>query len=73
MALEMFLTTAETAKYLGYSDDAIRKSRVDGRLSGAPAPKFIKLGYRVKYSKADLVEWVAENSKLIVPKGKENE
>ena len=63
MAFDMFLNTEEAAQYLGYSVDAIRKSRVTGRLGGSAAPIHIKKGYRVEYAKAELLEWQSRGVK----------
>lgn len=53
----------ETAYVLGCGEDTLRKSRSTGYLFGVPAPKHIKIGYTVKYSLEDLVQWLEENNK----------
>ena len=57
------LKSKEAARYIGYSDDSMRRSRVTGKLAGVDAPKHIKIGgVTVRYEVAELDRWVASLS-----------
>jgi hypothetical protein len=53
----------EAAYIFGCTEDTLRKSRSTGYLFGLPAPRHIKLGYTVKYTLEDIVEWMETNNK----------
>jgi excisionase family DNA binding protein len=55
--LEQNLTSEQTAKLLGLSEPTLQRMRTDG--SGPP---FVKLGRRVLYSPARLMEWLAQRT-----------
>ena len=55
------MTTEEAAKYLGYSEYSLRKSRSKGQgtLGGKPAPPFVRIGPKtIRYKQEDLDEWI---------------
>lgn len=56
-------SSIKTAPILGCSEDTLRKSRSTGYLFGVPAPRHIKIGYTVKYTLEDLVEWLETNNR----------
>jgi len=47
----------EVAHAFRYSDEALRRSRVTGSLSGVDAPKYKKIGTAVFYAIDDLYDW----------------
>lgn len=53
MAIEALIKTPDVARYLGVSVAFLEKARVYGG-----GPKFVKVGRRVAYRRADLEEWV---------------
>jgi len=56
-------TTSDTAAgILKVAESTLRKSRVTGELLGIPAPKYYKLGRRVRYLESDLHEWIESNT-----------
>jgi hypothetical protein len=56
-------SSIEAAKVLDCNNDTLRKSRSTGYLFGVPAPRHIKIGYTVKYTLEDLVQWLEESNK----------
>jgi predicted DNA-binding transcriptional regulator AlpA len=52
------LSTLQAARYCGLSQRTLEKRRTIGG-----GPRFIKLGRSVKYTVADLDEWIANNRK----------
>jgi hypothetical protein len=56
-------SSIEVAKVLDCNNDTLRKSRSTGYLFGVPAPRHIKIGYTVKYTLEDLVQWLEESNK----------
>ena len=54
------LTSTEAAKYLGYSEYSLRKSRCDGNtLCGHPTPDFIRIGTKtIRYKQESLDAWI---------------
>lgn len=50
------LNTPEAAEYIGFSRYALESWRVSGK-----GPRFHKIGRLVKYSEADLIEFVNQN------------
>ncbi len=57
------LSTAEAARYLGYSQYTLRRARVDGLLAGVQAPAYHKQASRnarVFYERAELDRWLAQ-------------
>ena len=62
--MDKLYTTREAAEILGYSMEAMRKSRKpNGRLAGSSPPKHIKLGSRVRYEQSALDAWITKNTK----------
>lgn len=62
--IKRLYTSKEAAKYLGFSDDYLRASRVSGLLSGVEAPIFMKLGRgRIRYEKEALDQWIEKQKK----------
>lgn len=54
------LTTREAAEYIGYSHQALRTSRMDGKtLGGREPPKHVRIGkMSVRYKLTDLDAWI---------------
>jgi predicted DNA-binding transcriptional regulator AlpA len=58
-----FFNTRQAAAYIGISQSWLRQRRMTGTLRGQrPAPPFVRLGRSVRYSKADLERWLAQQS-----------
>ncbi|MCP3679893.1 MAG: helix-turn-helix domain-containing protein [Gammaproteobacteria bacterium] len=56
------LSEKEAAAYIGMSVAFLQKDRMNGKLSGrTPGPRWIKVGRRVLYLKADLDQWLQEH------------
>ena len=56
-------STKDAAKYLGFSEQAVRISRYTNVLAGADAPKFVRIGTRtIKYKKSALDSWINEHA-----------
>ena len=53
-----YLTDKEAAVLLGVSPGTLRNSRMKGRLLGAPAPHYFKMGHRVRYSEEEIKAWL---------------
>ncbi len=51
-------SSTETAYYLRYSENTLRKSRGTGQLGGRKAPPYIKIGGRIFYEVTDLDNWI---------------
>ncbi len=58
--MKALFTSKEAGEYLGYSDDSMRKSRVNKSLGGRLPPKHTKVGRTVRYKKTNLDAWVNE-------------
>jgi len=56
--MKALLTSKEAAEYLGYADNTLRKSRVDGTLGGVDSPKVTMIGKTPRYKLADLDKWI---------------
>jgi hypothetical protein len=56
-------SSIDAAKVLDCNNDTLRKSRSTGYLFGIRAPRHIKIGYTVKYTLEDLVQWLEESNK----------
>lgn len=56
--LPLRMSEAQAAEYLGFSPATLRKSRTTGQLGGVAAPKYMKLGRRVVYPRAELDAWL---------------
>jgi predicted DNA-binding transcriptional regulator AlpA len=55
----LFLSAPETAELLRISPVTLSKWRIEGR-----GPPYRKLGRRVVYERADLIEWTADQRRL---------
>lgn len=51
-------TNQEAAELLTISANTLRNSRSTGILCGKEAPPFIKMGRKIIYLKADLMQWL---------------
>ncbi|URQ87865.1 helix-turn-helix domain-containing protein [Pseudoalteromonas sp. SCSIO 43088] len=51
-------TNQEAAELLTISANTLRNSRSTGKLCGREAPPFIKMGRKIIYLKADLMQWL---------------
>lgn len=62
--MKALLTTREAAEYLGYGEQALRTSRMEGgRLGGIDPPKHTNVGEKtVRYKRTDLDKWIEELS-----------
>ncbi len=57
--IKPYLTSKETAEFLGTTHQIIKNSRLTGVLFSRPAPEFIRIGTRkICYSKATLIDWI---------------
>ena len=58
------LTTREAAQYIGFSVDAMKKSRIQGSLCGERPPKFVRIGKKtIRYLINDLDEWLNQRDR----------
>tara|TARA_R110002111_G_scaffold242821_1_gene304808 strand:- start:5124 stop:5384 length:261 start_codon:yes stop_codon:yes gene_type:complete len=57
--------STEAAKLFDCSEDTLRKSRSTGYLFGVPAPRHVKIGFTVKYTLEDIVEWMETNNNRV--------
>ena len=66
---DRLLSERETARFLGVSRSYLANSRCFGtREGGAPAPPWIKISTgAVRYSLADLREWIAQRKECPKP------
>ena len=55
---KQILTTKEASDLLGCSSSALKQSRCDTALFGVAPPKFLKMGYSVRYKRETLIEWL---------------
>jgi hypothetical protein len=51
-------TNQEAAELLTVAANTLRNSRSTGKLCGREAPPFIKMGRKIIYLKADLLQWL---------------
>lgn len=59
MKIEKFnCTNQEAAELLTVAANTLRNSRSTGKLCGREAPPFIKMGRKIIYLKADLLQWL---------------
>ena len=57
---DRLLSTKEAAPILGTTPDAFKISRCTGLLFGVPAPKYLKIGYTVRYKRSTLQAWLEQ-------------
>jgi hypothetical protein len=58
MGYSNMVTSQQAADVLGCAESTLRKSRVTGRLFSVPAPPHRKLGKKVVYDPAALLDWI---------------
>ena len=56
--INQLLSTIQAAELIGCSKHTLDNSRCTGELMGAPAPKYIKFGYAVRYKRETVLNWV---------------
>lgn len=56
--MNQYLTSKQAAKYLGYTEQTLRISRITGRLGGGDAPKHMKINKAVRYDLDELKKWL---------------
>lgn len=54
---DQILTAAETAEYLGVSNNQLAKMRMDGK-----SPEFFKVGRAVRYRWSAIQTWIDQNT-----------
>lgn len=60
------LDEIETARYLSFSRQFLRKSRMEGkRKNHADGPPYFKIGRSIRYSIEELDKWIAEHRREI--------
>ncbi len=52
--------THDAARYLSFSSNTLRISRVTGVLDGVPAPAYRKIGRKVVYDRVVLDAWIRQ-------------
>ncbi|WP_368449969.1 helix-turn-helix domain-containing protein [Cobetia amphilecti] len=57
-----YLTEEQAAVLLGLSAHTMRIARHRGTLLDHPTPVWLKLGRKVRYRRADLIEWVERHA-----------
>jgi hypothetical protein len=56
---DSYLSEKQFAQEMGISPFTVRKSRVTGTLLGQPAPKYLKLGKAVRYTRQSVEDFKA--------------
>ncbi len=56
---QQLMSTVAAAKLLGLSASTLSKWRMNGT-----GPKYIKVGTRVLYERADITDWLAANKRM---------
>lgn len=64
--MEKLLNSKQVAERLGFTDQALRASRLSGVLCGVDTPIFFKIGTRVKYKESDIQAWIENNLKAFL-------
>lgn len=60
------MSEEDAARYVGFSREFLRQSRMDGRRAGrTPGPPFVKIGRAVRYVRADLDMWLTEHRRVV--------
>ncbi len=59
----------DAAEYLGWSRSSLKQSRVTGKLAGVASPKYVKIGYSVRYKLSTLKEWLKQFDESPYKKG----